>query len=325
LDVLKSDQVDLLKNAIESINVGVEDSLSSDPARLRSAVRNIHSGILLLYKEALRRLSPPNSNEALLKSDVRPIRNPDGSVVFVGWRDKTVDLQQIKERFKSLGITTDWERFDRVSKVRNDIEHYFPRVSEAQLKEVIANAFVLARDFVVKELGEDPRALLGEDSWVQMLAVSEIYERERQECEDLLNSVEWESDALANGVSDVECESCGSPLLRPVAGLARYDESAELECRACGQRTEAQSFVPRAIASALSHEMHLSYHDGNETPYVACPECFEETYVIEEGQCAHCGHEAEHTCIRCSSTIPPEELGSSPMCGYCDHVMSKDD
>ena len=29
---------------------------------------------------------------------------------------KTVDVQQIKERFAALGISTDWTRFDRITK-----------------------------------------------------------------------------------------------------------------------------------------------------------------------------------------------------------------
>jgi hypothetical protein len=42
--------MDLLNNAIGSITVGVEDSASTESARLLSAVRNIYAGILLLYK-----------------------------------------------------------------------------------------------------------------------------------------------------------------------------------------------------------------------------------------------------------------------------------
>jgi hypothetical protein len=317
--------VDLLKNAIESITVGVEDSLSDKPVRLRSAVRNIHAGVLLLYKEALRRLSPSGSDEVLIKSVILPTRNGDGTVAFVGQGKRTVDVQQIEHRFKSLGIATDWKRFQRITDVRNEIEHYYPNVGESQLKELISNAFVLVRDFVVKELKENPRELLGEIVWTEMLEVSEIYEREREECEAKLNAVEWESNTLAEGVSDVECNVCGSLLLEPAGSVARYDDSVELECRACGNRMAAESFVAVAIASALGREMYLSHTDGNETPYTMCPVCSEVAYVMDEKRCALCGHEAEHTCARCGNYIPAEELMSSPMCGYCDHVMSKDD
>lgn len=121
-----------------------------------------------------------------------------------------------------------------------------------------------------------------------MLTVSQVFEREREECEHLLKSVEWVSDALDRGVRELECEDCGSALLQP-------------------------DHAPGAAK------------DGGDTPYVACPECGEEAYVIGEGRCASCGHEAEQTCSVCGCEIPPEELEFSPLCGWCEHMASKDD
>ncbi len=57
--------VDLLTNAIKSIQVGIEDFKVGTRSRLPSSARNLPADILLLYKEALRRPCPPNSNEAL--------------------------------------------------------------------------------------------------------------------------------------------------------------------------------------------------------------------------------------------------------------------
>jgi len=54
--------LDLLTNAIESIWVEVEDFREGDRAHFLSAVRNIHSGVLLLFKEELRRRSHDGSN-----------------------------------------------------------------------------------------------------------------------------------------------------------------------------------------------------------------------------------------------------------------------
>src|SRR5262245_27857245 len=103
--------MDLLENAVESIRLGVEDFQSGTHARLISAVRNIHAGILLLYKEALRRMSPEGSNEVLVKAKIVPSLDVDGDVLFVGTGKKTADTQQIRERFDALGIETDWKRF----------------------------------------------------------------------------------------------------------------------------------------------------------------------------------------------------------------------
>ena len=62
----------LLSNAVLSIEIGVEDFRSPDPRRLVSAVRNVQAGILLLCKEKLRRLSPPSSDEVLIKARIVP-------------------------------------------------------------------------------------------------------------------------------------------------------------------------------------------------------------------------------------------------------------
>ena len=74
--------MDLLTNAIESIQVGVQDYKTGTRPRLLSAVRNIHAGILLLYKEALLRESPPDSEDALIKARIEPRRETDGTVTF---------------------------------------------------------------------------------------------------------------------------------------------------------------------------------------------------------------------------------------------------
>src|SRR5882672_11423174 len=71
-------QMDLLTNAIESIQVGVEDYQSGTRPRLLSAVRNIHAGILLLFKEALRRESPKDTNDALMMARIIPVRDARG-------------------------------------------------------------------------------------------------------------------------------------------------------------------------------------------------------------------------------------------------------
>src|SRR5258708_35911496 len=101
--------MDLLTNAIESIQVGVEDYQAGSRPRLLSAVRNIHAGILLLSKEALRRESPKSSNEVLMMAKIVPSREPNGKAVVVGVGKNTADTRQIWERFKALGINTDWK------------------------------------------------------------------------------------------------------------------------------------------------------------------------------------------------------------------------
>jgi len=315
--------MDLLTNAIESIQVGVKDYETGTPSRLLSAVRNIHAGILLLYKEALRRESPNDTNNVLMMAEIIPIRDARG-IVFVGHGTKTADVRQIRERLDGIGFVTDWKRFERINKVRNEVEHLHPSVDQKALQGLISDSFILIRNFMADELHEDPLVLLGEETWQTMLEVAEVYQKEKRRCKQLMAQVEWISPALKEGLADQTCSNCGSDLLRP--GLVRtpYTE-VSLERISCGETEDANSYIPKAIASALSLASYEAAKDGGETPYVRCPECNKKTYVMEERRCALCEHEAEHNCERCGMQITAVELDSSPFCGYCLHMMNKDD
>ena len=74
----------LLANAKNSIELGLADFNSGDDKKLISSVRNFHAGVLLLLKEKLRRLSPANSNEVLIKYKVVPQLDSTGNLTFVG-------------------------------------------------------------------------------------------------------------------------------------------------------------------------------------------------------------------------------------------------
>ena len=96
--------------------MGLEDYKNEDPRRAQSALRNIFAGILLLFKEKLCRMSPPNSDEVLIKKDIRPVLDTDEGILFKGIGDKTVDVAQIQQRFGALGVKVDYVgRYTRAS------------------------------------------------------------------------------------------------------------------------------------------------------------------------------------------------------------------
>lgn len=316
--------MDLLTNAVESLQVGVEDYAAGNRPRLLSAVRNIHAGVLLLFKEALRRRSPDDSSEVLVKSRVVPEIQLDGSIRFIGTGKRTVGVREIRERFDQLGIKTDWDRFRRVSQIRNDIEHYYPSVSGDSLRELIASVFWIVRGFLIHELESDPATTLGVGTWNVMLEVAELFEAERKDCDQALAGIAWKSDTLARGATDVRCDACGSTLLKPVSATVPLQDLC-FKCVACGAEKEAEDFVSAAVSQALELEAYLVYDDGGEEPYVECPECCLPTYIVEEARCAWCHAEFTPVCGRCGGFIPPSELAFSPLCSYCSYVMSKDD
>jgi hypothetical protein len=314
--------VDLLTNAIESIQAGVEDYKTATRPRLLSAVRNIHSGILLLYKEALRRLSPAGTNDVLISAKVSPELDGNGKVVFVGAGNKTVDVQQIRERFDSLGISTDWKRFDQITTVRNDVEHRHPKVDQKALEGLVSNSFLIVRNFIADELHDDPLALLGEETWQAMLEVAEVHEAERRECTRLIDKAGWRMSVLKEAVLDFTCPACSGDLLKPIS---ESGGDVTLQCMACGDTLDPSDYAAKALASALSTEAYIAMKDGDDSPLVHCAECGEKTFLTEEWECAACGAEPERDCARCGTGIPPEELDSAPFCGYCAYMMNKDD
>ena len=302
----------------------MEDFQAGTHARLLSAARNIHAGVLLLYKEALRRLSPDDSDEVLVKARIAPSLDGDGNVVFKGKGTKTADIQQIRERFAGLGISTDWNRFDSIAGARNDVEHFYPKLNQQALQGVIASAFSIIRQFVADELDAEPRELLGETTWQAMLTVAEVDQAEKKRCVDAIEGTAWPSDAVKTGLISVTCSECGSDLLQPGDMSASWP-CPILRCRACGGSPEPDAFVASAVQAGLSRKKYLAHTDGDEIPYTRCPECGEDAYVVAEQKCALCGESAQHTCARCGTTIVPEELDSSPYCGWCAHIMAKDD
>ena len=108
----------LLKNAVESIHVGVEDFDSDDEKRSVSAMRNIAAGLLLLFKSKLCLLSPPSDTELLIKKDLIPTVDGDGKFIFVGKGRKTVDVTQIRERLTAMKVEVDWKRVEEITSLR---------------------------------------------------------------------------------------------------------------------------------------------------------------------------------------------------------------
>lgn len=69
---------ELLKNAIHSIEIGVEDSREmDDPRRVASAIRNIYAGVLLLCKKVLWDASPRGTDGVLIYRDIKLIPKDD--------------------------------------------------------------------------------------------------------------------------------------------------------------------------------------------------------------------------------------------------------
>jgi len=320
---VQGNNVSILNNAVDSIAIGLEDYSSPDDRRIISCARNIFAGILLLFKHKLSLLSEEDSDEALIKQRVLPAIDAENNLIWKGKGKKTVDVQNIKERFESLNIDVDWKRIKKINDFRNDIEHYYSSLSHESIRSLISDSFLIINDFIHKHLNDDPKELLGDDAWAVLIEVNEVYEKEKAECATALENLDYFSDEILNAFEEFSCEECGSGLIAPTISEGDAIESNFI-CKSCDNSLPYESIINDVIAEHYKHDAYLAQKDGGDTPIIDCPECC-GIYLYEEGVCSSCGHSAEHECQRCGSTIMPEELYAEPFCGYCAHVMSKDD
>lgn len=315
----------LIDNAALSLKMGIEDYQSNEPERALSAVRNITAGVLLLFKEKLRLLSPDGSDEVLLKERILPVRADSGAVSFKGIGKKTVTVQQINERFESLGISVDWKRVDKIVQLRNDIEHYYSGESGARMRELIADTFLVIRDFLALCLYMEPTELLDEETWAAIIEVQEVYQKELSECRAETAKVVWPRDELRSVSEYLRCSNCHSELLKPQAtGVV---DIAELifKCTSCGATNPFQEIIEAGIDEYLGGEAYIAAKDGDEPPYGRCPYCGLETYLMEPNFCAACFCEHEYKqCSRCGTLLSiEEEQEFNGLCSYCDNSSWK--
>lgn len=313
----------IVQNAIDSIQIGVEDFESDDDRRSVSAVRNIAAGILLLYKEKLCRLSPNDNKELLIKQNIRPVRNEKGEITFEGKGHKTVDVQSIKERFSSLNVKVDWKRFDDINKLRNELEHYYTSESPDTVREIIAKSFLLIRDFLTEHLQEDPQEILGNNCWTTLLDVSDVYSAEEQACKASINAVDWKYDSVKVAVKTLRCNQCHSSLIQAPHSDDVYP-MIDLHCKSCGESFCFYDVIEQCITDSLAGEAYMNVKDGGNSPYDTCPECWKSTFIYEEGCCVACDYEMAYTfCGACEEPLNLGDQDNEGRCGSCQYRWGK--
>lgn len=316
----------LFVNALESIQIGIEDLSRNDERRVLSAVRNVHAGLLLLCKEKLRRLSP--NDEILLAQRFEPQPDGSGGITIDALGKNTVGLEDIKKRFKAFGVTFDWKPLDAIAEIRRQMEHTFYKGSRERARQAVADAFLAIRQLLVEVLHEDPFKTLGSECWNALLENAELFKAELQACRSTLEAIDWQTEAAASAIPDFVCPHCQSYLVRQRSPDNTDQRSAVFFCVACGEDSELGPTLSLAFEEAFGVEGHIAVMDEGEPPITTCPECGEETYVVEEHRCAACDFvlPEDAKCAICSRGLSPDEYHEhGSICGYHAYVMSKDD
>jgi hypothetical protein len=129
---------------------------------------------------------------------------------------------------------------------------------------------------------------------------------------------------VGEAVEDYACSECGSRLQRPKDQSALDD--LEMECRSCGRTADADEFVTQALSQSSIFDSYRAIKDGGRAPIATCPECFQETFIVEEDACARCGSGRTYSrCARCDAELDVDEQDLAGLCGYCAHMIGKAD
>lgn len=313
----------ILKNAIESIQIGIEDFESEGNRRNVSAVRNIAAGVLLLYKEKLCRLSPEHDKELLIKKNINPVSADDGNIIFKGKGKQTVDVCSIKNRFNGLGVDVDWKRFEKINSLRNNLEHYYTQESPDAVREIISKSFLLIRDFISNELEENPQKLIGQKGWDTLLNIAEVFSAEEKSCQESLGKIDWKYDSIIDALEYLTCPDCHSSLIQAQSDEDVYPNIG-LTCKSCGTDFQFDDVIGQCVGDNLSGAADEAIKEGGESPYDTCPECDKPTFVFEEGCCLSCGHEMQYTsCGVCGEVLTLDEQWMEGKCCYCQHRWEK--
>lgn len=316
----------LFRNAVDSIQLGVEDYQANDPKRAISSARNFHAGVLLLAKEVLVRQAPEADPKSVIGARYKPVPDENGSVSFTPTSIQTIDFSMIGERFKDFGLKINQSALKDLNQVRNNLEHYYSDKPHEAVREAIAKAFPVVAD-LFRLINVNPLEVL-EDAWQVMLDVRQVYESELNACRQTFDKVEWLVNTLANvrfRCLDLECQS---DLVAQADPENTNYQDIQCRCRQCGNSFTAEDAIEKALEEHFDEANYYSIKDGGDQLVQTCPECSLETYLLteEERGCAWCSFTLDE-CARCSTGLTPENVSydNHGLCSYCEHQMSKDD
>ena len=304
---------EILKNAVSSIQLGVEDFILSrdvegKEARAISAVRNLYSGVLLLFKYKIASLAatPDQARDLIfIPGSILPEINETGAIVWVpspSTSNNTISTLQIEARLKSLNIYHDWVAIQTLRNCRNALEHLHPTDSTSAIQASIAALFPMLGKFISKELGEHPAALLG-DAWTTMLATHELIRDAEVAIKSAWEAIEYPAQAL-EFLATCTCPACTSSLLQPahddVANEVPIDTTDfQYECFACHQHGSLLELLQNDFS--LIHEDPFDEHDESVDE---CGACNVRMCLLSERKCYWCGHQTVvNRCERCRSAL----------------------
>ena len=316
----------LLRNAIDSIILGVQDSSRKDPRRVVSAIRNVYAGVLLLCKQVLWNASPDGSNGSLIYKDLK-LKNDKGLMVPKSVHGRTIDRREIEKRFKDLGLSLDWHELNNLAKIRNDAEHLFIKDDLKSAKEALAAAMPIIITIFNNHLKIDPSRTFGKKVWSQLLKNRLVFDEQSKVCYESFEGIEWPSTVAKESLPFSRCVECGSVLVMQDNPKAISFDEMELRCMNCQEYLDKEEVFEMAICDSFPGDWHNIVKRGGTFPTTKCPNCRCDTWILSEDQCALC-QSSDSRCPLCDEQCHPDELDDDEgICRNCINIgyqMSKD-
>lgn len=314
---------ELFENAITSIKLGIEDYQSNDERRPVSAVRNFYAGVLLLGKQCLIDAAPEADPMDVLASKFVPVPNEEGGVEHKPQGFQTIDLGELRERFKKFNLIWPNGEIRGLQKLRNDLEHYHSPAPKEAIQQAIAECFPLVEGFF-KILSEDPAASLG-GAWDIMLSEEAFFAKQKAACDATFEKLPW-GGAFTNS-GEFNCEHCSSSLVYQEDADNADPSSIVGKCKACGGAMSAETTVEMIVQAEYGVDDYVQVKDGGEPAILDCVECSFHTYV-ETGDyvgCYFCEHTIAGDCVCCGTTLTASNVScdSGELCDYCAYKAEK--
>lgn len=315
------------RNAIDLLSLGIEDfeAANRDVRRYATAVRNVYSGLLLIFKSHLMELTKADDCRAVF---------PEG--ISRGLSQKSADVSKILEEFDVRGIAIDRKLFKRIREYRNDIEHLFDRnkTKGVVVRDYVVNMMLMAKTFMSDYMGFDPLEEVPHGVWVAFLREKRIVEDERRRVVDALDGCKWVSDRARDLFETYVCEKCGGTMWAPDdAKKGDMALSCVFKCRVCGN-VKSYEDIMTSLTDDIFESVSVGWRDVTDgvsefAGFGECPECSSIAFDCEDGVCFVCGHwEPSLECNLCGESVAPDEMpcwNRRHLCCHCEHLMDKDD
>ena len=207
---------ELYKNAIWSIELGIEDFDINSQKRSISAVRNLYSGILLLLKCII-------------------VKNSEIGIESIYRKNTkiTIGYPEIKEKFKSISPKMEWGTLDQLNDIRNNLEHFHYSDSEKLVNEYFHKSYILLKEITESYVNKNINEVIDNNTWKILNNNQLIQKKEKQKCLDTINGSII--DKLYNKYeSIIYCRNCNSSLLMFSQGTTIFESN--LVCRVCNSK-----------------------------------------------------------------------------------------